>query len=110
MYIALTCRLDLKLGFTVCFQVLNVDATSAKHLKTYIAAAKRTQKTGLNFVALGASLPRIAVFAVAGFVANCNLSSHHRFIVTLAEKRNNVDIVNYSCFKSKRITRSVLAA
>lgn len=52
----------------------------------------------------------MAVFVDAGFAANPDSSSQMGFLVTLMDKNNNVNIVHYGSLKSKRITRSVLAA
>lgn len=65
---------------------------------------------GLNFVKLESSSLRIAVFADASFACNADLSSQLGFVVTLMDAHYSANIVHYSSFKSKRITRSVLAA
>lgn len=52
----------------------------------------------------------MAVFVDAGFAANPDSFSKLVFIITLMDNAGNSNIIHYGSLKSKRVTRSVLAA
>ncbi len=52
----------------------------------------------------------LAVFIDASFAGNPNMSSQLGFFTVLIDCDNNANIIHWGSVKSKRITRSVLAA
>ncbi len=52
----------------------------------------------------------IAVFVDASFASNIDFSSKLGFLIALVDGSGNANIIHYASFKSKRVTRSVLAA
>lgn len=75
-----------------------------------IEIAKADISFGLRFVPLDIDSVRIAVFADASFACNSDLTSQLGFVIALADKTNAANILHYSSFKSKRVTRSFLSA
>lgn len=65
---------------------------------------------GLHYVSLNTNELQISVFIDASFVENSDHSSQLGFLITLMVNNNRANIIHYSPFKSKRITRSVIAA
>lgn len=109
-YIASVCRPDLAFGFSVCAQVTKPLAQDAKRLNKTISQAKVDSELGLRFVAIDQATKRIAVFPDASFASNADLTCQLGFVITIADAKNNANIIHYSSFKSKRVTRSVIAA
>lgn len=64
----------------------------------------------LTFVPLETSSLQIAVLFDASFVGNADLFSQLGYVVTIMDENNNLNVLHYSSFKSKRVTRSVLAS
>lgn len=109
-YIASMCRPDFTYRFAACSQVVVPKKVHAKRLNEAIESAKEDPNFGLSFVRLDPSSLRVIVFADASFASNEDLTSQLGFVIGLADKHGNANIVHYSSFKSKRVTRSVLAA
>ena len=65
---------------------------------------------GLKFVHLDHSTLNIAVFVDASFANNPDLTSQLGFVVTLMDSTGSANIIHYGSSKSKRVTRSALAA
>lgn len=91
-------------------RAIYVDIATAKRLDKYIFTAKLSPSKCLSFVSLESSYLRAAVFAVASFACNVDLSSQLGFIVTRTDARNSAKSFQCSRFKSKRITSSLFAA
>ena len=53
---------------------------------------------------------RLAAFVDASFADNLDLSSQLGFVTVLMDANGNANIIHYSTAKSRRVTRSVLAA
>lgn len=65
---------------------------------------------GLIFKPMNPASLEIALFIDAGFATNNNMTSQLGFIMVLMDKDMNANIIHYGSVKSKRVTRSVLAA
>lgn len=89
---------------------MNPTRESAKALNKYISKAKNSPNRGLYFVPLDDASLRLMVFADASFATNADLSSQLGFVICLADKFNKANVLHYTSVKSKRVTRSVLAA
>lgn len=72
--------------------------------------SKSNYSGGLLFVPLDVDSIRLGVFEDAIFASNKDNNSHLGFLVALADKTNSANIIPYSSFKAKRVTRSVLVA
>lgn len=109
-YIASVCRPDLTFGFAVSSKVVETDKIAARLLNKAINRCKSDEDLGLTFVQLDRKSIRIVVFADASIASNADLSSQLGIVIGLADNHNKANIVQYSSFKSKRVTRSVLSA
>ncbi|KAK1992697.1 hypothetical protein LX36DRAFT_694129 [Colletotrichum falcatum] len=65
---------------------------------------------GLRFTPLDLATAKLFVFVNSSFANNNDLTSQLGFIVVLANKQGNTNVVHYSSTKCKRVTRSVLAS
>ena len=64
---------------------------------------------GLKFIPLGDDL-ELLVFTDASFAKNKDFSSQIGFVITLADRNGNANLIHWSSIKCKRVTRSVLGA
>lgn len=109
-YIAAVCRPDITFGFAQCSKVTQLNVSAVKVLNKMIETAQRSADYGLKFVPLDKKSVRLAAFSDASFATNQDLTSQLGFFITLAGSHGNANVLHYTSVKSKRITRSVLAA
>lgn len=109
-YIAAVCRPDVTYSFSVASQITNPERIDFKALNNAIISMLNSPEKGLNFVPLDLDSIVMAVFVDAGFGANLDSSSQLGFIITVMDKNGYANVVHYGSLKSKRVTRSVLAA
>lgn len=109
-YIAAVCRPDLTFGFAHASQIVNPDATAFKALKKFIEHAKEQPGVGLKYVSIGTTTAKLVVFSDASFAFNADMTSQLGFVIALADRFENENILHYTSVKSKRVTRSVLAS
>lgn len=109
-YIASDFRPDMTFAFACASQVATLTKLDVKHLNKGVDLAKSNRSPHLSHIRLDPASLRIAVFVDANFELNANLSSEQGFVVTIAHKSNNANIVHYSSVKAKRVTCSVSAA
>ena len=106
-YIASTCAPTLSYAFSAAAQIQEPNKKAFEFLNRHLERCK--QENGLIFKAMKKPL-HMAVFVDAAFANNRDLSSQLGFIVTLMDNEGAANIIHYSSQKSKRITRSALAA
>ena len=106
-YIASTCAPTLSYAFSAAAQIQEPDEKAFEFLNRHLERCG--QEHGLIFKALKKPL-HMAVFVDAAFANNRDLSSQLGFIVTLMDNEGAANIIHYNSQKSKRITRSALAA
>ncbi len=109
-YIAANCRPDLSFGFSFAAQATNPDKKDAQALNKVISECISTADIGLNYVSLDMDTLNFSIFVDASFANNRDYSSQLGFIAVLLDGSGNANVVHYASVKSKRITRSVLAA
>lgn len=109
-FIASTCRPDLSHRFSFAAQFVSPQPKDFKLLNNTIQACLDTENDGLKFVPLDLSTMFFAIFIDASFATNEDLSSQLGFVACLCDSKYNANIVHYGSSKSKRVTRSVLAA
>lgn len=109
-YIAAVCRPDCSYAFSKLSQATEPDEKDVKDLNNAIKACKDYHKSGLRFVPLDTSTIELSVFIDAGFATNKDLSSQLGYVIILMDGKRNSNIVHYGSIKSRRVTRSVLAA
>lgn len=109
-YISAVCRPELSYAFSSASQITLATEKDVKQLNKAIAQATQDPNRGLKFVQLDLDSLCMAVFVDAGFATNPDKSSQIGFIIVLMDKHNRMNVVHYGSSKSKRVTRSVLAA
>lgn len=109
-YIAAVARPDLTFGYAQASQILSPNLTATKTLNTHIKRSKESQHLNLRFVPLDRSSIQLSVFCDASFASNSDLTSQLGYIIALTDSSRNANIIHYTSVKSKRVTRSVLAA
>lgn len=109
-YIAAAGRPDLPFGFAYASQILTPDEVSIRALNLQIQKAKRNPVSALRFVPLDNKSITLTVFADASFAYNPGMSFQLGFVIALADKFGNTNVVHCSSAKSKQVTQSVLAA
>ena len=109
-YISAVCRPDTSYAFSIASMIQEPNEKYIKNLNKAIASMRSSAQIGLRFLPLHLDSLCIAVFVDAGFEANPDSSSQLGFIVTLMYKHGYANIIHYGSLKSKRVTRSVLAA
>jgi hypothetical protein len=75
-------------------------------------ACLKQQKAGkaLTMVKLDESSLRLITFCDASFANNHDMSSQIGFVIVLADKHDNANIIHWQSVKCRRVTRSVLAS
>jgi hypothetical protein len=109
-YIASVCQPEAAFDLSFAAQVINPNEEDAKHLNKRLQWQIDNPTRGLRFVPLDLDSLQLIVFTDASFANNKDLSSQIGFIIVLADKNNQANILHWSSIKCKRITRSVLAA
>lgn len=109
-YIAAVCRPDVTYAFSAASQITKPEMKDFKVLNKTIELMIKTKTQGLRFVPLDLDSIVMAVFVDAGFATNPDSSSQLGFIITLIDTHDHANIIHYGSIKSKRVTRSVLAA
>ncbi len=109
-YIASVCRPDTSFGFGFAAQHVRPETKQARELNKSIEQILSAKDYGLKFVKLDIKTLYFAVFVDSSFANNPDFSSQLGYVLCLMDADNNANIVHYSSLKSKRITRSVLAA
>ena len=111
-YIASICRPDLTIFFSKAAQVTEPESKDLdfENLNKIIDRCQATASQGLKYVPMNASGTRLATFVDGSFTDNKDLSSQLGYITAIMDDNDNANIIHYSSAKSKRITRSVLAA
>lgn len=108
--IASVCRPDLTYGFSISAHVTSFCKSHSHTLNKFIKLCRETPHLGLRIVPRKMQKIRVIVFADANFASNETLTSQLGFVICLADGKSNANIGHYSSFKSKRVSRSVLAA
>ena len=107
-YIASVCAPSLSYGFSAAAQVLGEPKDQdVTFLNRHIQRCKKEH--GLVYKPLRRPF-HMAVFVDAAFANNRDLSSQLGYITALMDDLGTANIIHYSSQKSKRITRSALAA
>lgn len=75
-----------------------------------VITCQNSPKFGLTFVPLYVAKISIVLFIDVGFATNKDMTSQLGYVMVLMDDKNNANNVHYGSTKSKRITRSVLAA
>lgn len=109
-FIAGVCRPDLSFGFAFAAQVKIPDAKAARALNNLIDRCNNLKTNGLFFKAIDLDSLSVAVFIDASFANNSDLTSQLGFLTVMMDNKANVNVLHYGSVKSKRITRSALAA
>src|ERR1019366_496566 len=65
---------------------------------------------GLKYVQLDKNSLRLVTFTDSSFANNADYTSQIGYVVVLADKDDNANILHWSSIKCKRVTRSVLAS
>lgn len=81
-----------------------------KRVKKVVYLSKSNDDIVLKYVLLKKSSVKLGVFADASFASNPDLSSQIWYIVELTDDTGKSNVIHYSCVKSKRVTRSLLAS
>lgn len=108
IYTATVSRPKLNFGFEVASQVLEPDDAAIRDLNKCIQNAKTNLDFNLKFVYIGIESARVAVFFDASFASSRDSSSQLGFVIVLADRNGSTNVLHYSSFKSKRVTKSAL--
>lgn len=71
---------------------------------------KENSNIGLSFHKLDKDTVKLMVFSDASFASNSDIKLQLGYVVTTSDKSGHSNIAHYSSTKSRRVTRSVLAA
>ena len=87
----------------------NFQPSHIGHINNAIKLLKKTPTRGLKFVKLDeASLP-IVTFDDASFSNNADGSTQLGYLILLADKTGNANVLQFASYKAKRVVRSVLS-
>ena len=109
-YIATVCQPEAAFDLSFAAQVVNPKEENAKQLNKRLQWQIDNSTRGLRFIRLDKNSLKLIVFTDSSFANNYDFSSQIGFVITLADKNNNANIIHWSSIKCKRVTRSVLAS
>ncbi len=109
-YIASMCQPEASFDLSTAAQATEPEDKDIKNLNKRIQWQIESAARGLRFVELDKDTLKLIIFTDASFANNKDLSSQIGFVITLADGRNNANILHWSSIKCKRVTRSVLAS
>jgi hypothetical protein len=111
-YVASMCRPDVASVAQLLASAVRGPISNKIHtrMRELISYCHETADIGLNFVNLNPDSLRLILFTDASFGNAEGLSSQLGFVVALVDDTDKANIVHYGSQKSKRVTRSVLAA
>src|SRR6266480_5240874 len=109
-YIASVYQPEATFNLSFAAQVINPTEEDAKHLNKRLQWQIDNLTRGLRYVPLDLDSLQLIVFTDASFANNKDLSSQIGFVIVLADRNNQANVIHWSSIKCKRITRSVLAA
>lgn len=99
-YVAAVCRSDLTLWFSHASQIVIPDSAAAKKFNKWIAPTKESPSRVLKFVRIDNSSAEISVFADASFATNRDHTSQFGFVILLADKFYNTNVLHYTSMES----------
>jgi hypothetical protein len=109
-YIASVCQPEAAYDLSVAAQTIEPTETDVKALNKRIQWQIENAARGLRFVRLEKDSLQLLVFTDASFANNKDLSSQIGYILTIADRTGNANILHWSSIKCKRVTRSILAS
>jgi hypothetical protein len=109
-YIATVCQPEASFDLSFAAQVINPKEDDAKKLNKRLQWQIDNQSRGLRFVPLDKNSLKLVVFTNSSFANNKDNTSQIGFVIAIADKNNNANIIHWSSIKCKRVTRSVLAS
>lgn len=109
-YIASVCQPESAFDLSFAAQVIDPKLEDFKTLNKRIQWQIDNHSRGLRYVQLDEASLKLIVFTDASYANNNDKSSQIGFVIVLADKHNNANIIHWSSIKCKRVTRSVLAS
>jgi hypothetical protein len=109
-YIATVCQPEASFDLSFAAQIVNPKEEDAKRLNKRLQWQINNQSRGLRFVKLDQDSLKIVIFTDSSFANNKDNTSQIGFVIVIADKDNNANIIHWSSIKCKRVTRSVLAS
>lgn len=109
-YLASICQPEASFDLSYAAQSTKFSPEDITALNKRLQWQLDNKNRGLNYVKLDRNSLKVVVFTDSSFANNRDLSSQIGYIVCLADATNRVNIIHWSSIKSKRVTRSVLAA
>jgi hypothetical protein len=109
-YIASVCQPEAAFDLSFAAQVIDPKLEDFKTLNKRIQWQIDNHSRGLKYVKLDEDSLRLIVFTDASYANNNDKSSQIGFVIVLADKNDNANIIHWSSIKCKRVTRSVLAS
>lgn len=82
----------------------------AKYLNQAITQLKDKTIAGLKYQTLDSKSAKLMVFSDTSFGSNNDSTSQLGYIITMTDEHGISNVLHYSSTKSRRVTRSVLAA
>ena len=109
-YVATMTQPEASFDLSFAAQVTNPTKDDVKALNQRLQWQMDNPQRGLKFVKLDQESLRLIVFTDGSFANNRDYSSQIGYVIVLADKDQNANILHWSSTKCKRITRSVLAS
>jgi hypothetical protein len=108
-------RPDISLSVALASQVTDVEFEADSHgairdLNSTLEFLRSTAEVGITYVPMDMETLKLVVYADASYASNADLTSQIGHIALLMDASNNAVPLSYRSCKSKRATRSVVAA
>lgn len=103
------CQPEAAYDLSTAAQLTTLDVGAINALNKRLQWQLDNATRGLKYVPLTGK-PELIVFTDASFANNKDLSSQIRYVIVLADKLGNANVIHWSLIKCKRVTRSVLGA
>ena len=108
-YIASICQPEAAFNLSHAAQSIEFSSDDFALLNKRLDWQLKNKTRGLNYVQLDQNSLQLVVFTDASYANNRDLSSQIGFVICIADSTGKANIIYWSSFKCKRVTRSVLA-
>ena len=109
-YLATMSQPEAAFDLSFAAQMTNPDENDIKLLNKRLQWQIDNPKRGLKYVRLDRDSLKLIVFTDSSFANNKDYTSQIGYVIVLADKNDNANILHWSSTKCRRITRSVLAS
>jgi len=109
-YIAASCQPERSFDYAYAAQYPDPTYEQLQKLNTAIEWQKNNETRGIRYTKLDVETLQIVIFTDSSFANNEDMSSQIGYVIVIVDDSGRANVVDWKSIKSRRVTRSVLAA